>query len=91
MENAASPKKKTGSAAWSLMAIGTLYSYLYCMLASSVIVSLPILGGSMYLARYIAMMFIHFRRTRRFDFLSPGSVGPSPRCWRVFSCCCCWR
>lgn len=54
------------------MAIGTLYSYLYCMLASSVIVSLPILGGSMYLAGYIAMMFIHFRRTRRFDFLSPG-------------------
>lgn len=84
LENAAPQKEKTGSAAWGLTAIGTLYSCLYCMLASSVIVSLPILGGSMYLAGYIAMLFINFRQTRRFDYLSPAARRAFPVLLAVF-------
>lgn len=55
-------QEKTGSSAvGSFMTIGTLYSYLYCMLASNVVLSLPILGGAMYLAGRTAMLLGSFR------------------------------
>ncbi len=44
------------------MAIGTLYSYLYCMLASNVMLSMPILGGALYLAGRSAVMLAALRR-----------------------------
>ena len=58
------------AAARSFFTIGGLYSYLYCMLASSVMVSLPMLGGAMYLAGYIAVMFVSLLRTKRIQILS---------------------
>lgn len=70
MQTQPTPKKKLNSATQGFMTIGTLYSYLYCMLASSVIVSLPILGGSMYLVGYIALMVASLRRTRQKELLS---------------------
>lgn len=61
---------KTPGAAQGLMTIGTLYSYLYCMLASSVIVSLPILGGAMYLAGSIALILAALMRGSQHRVLS---------------------
>jgi len=49
------------SAVRSFMTIGTLYSYLYCMLASNVILSMPILGGALYLAGRTAVLCGSFR------------------------------
>ncbi|MBQ9265149.1 MAG: hypothetical protein IJ189_13205 [Clostridia bacterium] len=47
MEQSVVQKRRMSNATQGFMTIGTLYSYLYCMLASSVSVSLPIVGGSM--------------------------------------------
>ena len=44
------------------MAIGTLYSYLYCLLASGVMVSMPVLGGALYLVGQTAFWFGAIRR-----------------------------
>lgn len=46
----------------SFMAIGTLYSYLYCMLASNVMLSMPILGGALYLAGQAVILFFSLCR-----------------------------
>ena len=52
----------SGSAVRGFMTIGTLYSYLYCMLSSNVILSMPILGGAMYLAGRTAVLLGSFRK-----------------------------
>ena len=44
------------------MTIGTLYSYLYCMLASNVMLSMPILGGALYLAGQTVILVFSLRR-----------------------------
>ncbi len=44
------------------MTIGTLYSCLYCMLASNVMLNMPILGGAFYLAGQSAFLFGSLRR-----------------------------
>ncbi|MBQ6256668.1 MAG: hypothetical protein IJJ60_08795, partial [Clostridia bacterium] len=44
------------------MTIGTLYSYLYCMLASNVMLSMPILGGALYLAGQTIILIFSLRR-----------------------------
>ena len=73
MDRQASPDRKAiSSATMGLMTIGTLYSYLYCMLASSVIVSLPMLGGSLYLAGSIALMVFTLRSTSKEGIISKG-------------------
>ncbi|MDO5328015.1 MAG: lysophospholipid acyltransferase family protein [Clostridia bacterium] len=44
------------------LTIGTLYSYLYCMLASNVMLSMPILGGALYLAGQTIILIFSLRR-----------------------------
>jgi len=66
-------KQNEGGAVRSLMTIGTLYGFLYCMLASNVLLSMPILGGALFLAGQCAMMFsqLHIRRNEQADYLPP--------------------
>ena len=52
------------------MTIGTLYSYLYCMLASNVMLSMPILGGALYLAGQTAFLFGALRRPSQEGIIS---------------------
>ena len=52
------------------MTIGTLYSYLYCMLASNVMLSMPILGGALYLAGRSTVLFGALRRPSHEGILS---------------------
>ena len=54
--------RHTDRAVGGFLSIGTLYSYLYCMLASNVVLSMPILGGTMYLAGRTGMLFFQLRR-----------------------------
>ena len=56
------------------MTIGTLYSYLYCVMASNVLLSMPILGGALFLAGRIAVLFGPLRRP-----LQEGAVSRSLR------------
>ena len=56
------PKQHAPSAARGLMSIDTLYSYLFCTMASNLLVSLPILGGTLYLAGRSAVLLGHLRR-----------------------------
>lgn len=55
-----------------LMGFGILYAFLYCMLSSNVLLSSPILGGGLYLAGYIAVLFMRLRRPVREKVLSPS-------------------
>ena len=64
--------RQSNSAVRSFMTIGTLYSYLYCMLASTVMVSMPILGGTLYLTGRCAVLFGMLRRPRQSVLLSPS-------------------
>lgn len=66
------------SAVRSFAAIGTLYSCLYCMLASNVMLSMPILGGAMYLAGRTAVLFGAFRSP-----LHEGVFTKSGRRWSM--------
>ena len=59
------PKKNTGGAYRSLMTIGTLYSFLFCMMASNVLLSMPILGGALFLAGQSAVMFSQLQESRK--------------------------
>ena len=61
------------SALRSFMTIGTLYSCLYCMLASNVILSMPILGGALYLAGRTAALFGSFRRPSQEGVFKKGA------------------
>lgn len=70
MDKAVENRGYERASARSFLTIGGLYSYLYCMLSSSVLVSLPILGGAMYLVGYIAVMLVSLWRTRRIEILS---------------------
>ena len=65
--------RRAHSALRSFMTIGTLYSFLYCMLASNVILSMPILGGALYLAGRTAAMFVSFRRPSQEGVFTKGA------------------
>ena len=52
------------------MTIGTLYSYLYCMLASNVMLAMPILGGALYLAGQVVILVFSLRRPVREGIVS---------------------
>ena len=54
----------------SFMTIGTLYSYLYCMLASNVMLAMPILGGALYLAGQVVILVFSLRRPVREGIVS---------------------
>ena len=54
----------------SFLTIGTLYSYLYCMLSSSVMLSLPILGGALYLIGQTTILFVGLRQPSRSGLLT---------------------
>ena len=62
-------REQETNAVGSFMTIGTLYSYLYCMLASNVMLSLPILGGAMYLAGEIVLLLSSLREPNRLGML----------------------
>ena len=53
--------------------IGTLYSYLYCMLAASVLISRPILGGALFLAGQAAAKTGSMLLPSRYALLSKPS------------------
>ncbi|MBE5783254.1 MAG: hypothetical protein E7329_08090 [Clostridiales bacterium] len=55
-------KQPVISQRYDLMSIGALYSFLFCMMASSVLVSLPMLGGTLYLTFYVSMLLSRYRR-----------------------------
>lgn len=54
--------KQADNAVRGFMTIGTLYSCLYCMLASNVMLSMPIMGGALYLTGQCALLFGDLRR-----------------------------
>ena len=58
-------KKQAQTAVSSFMGIGTLFSSLYCMLVSKVLLSMPLLGGALYLAGEAALLFARLRRQAR--------------------------
>ena len=57
--------QKTAHAVRGLITIGTLYSCLYCMLASGVMLQRPLAGGAMYLLGRSGIAFIRLRRPCR--------------------------
>ena len=58
-------KKQEQTAVSSFMGIGSLFSSLYCMLVSKVLLSLPLVGGALYLAGEAALLFTQLRRQAR--------------------------
>ena len=62
--------RQTNSAVRGFMTIGTLYSFLYCMLASNVMLSMPILGGTLYLAGRCTALFGMLRRPSQESIVS---------------------
>ena len=67
-------KRSTGGSYRSLMTIGNLYSFLYCMMASNVLLSMPILGGTLFLTGQSAVMFsqLQVNKAAGADYLSRG-------------------
>lgn len=63
-------EQQTTRAVRGFLTLGTLYSYLYCMLASNVLFSMPILGGALYLAGRSTTILISLGRPRREGLLS---------------------
>ena len=55
-----------------LMSIDSLYAFLYCTLASNVLLNQPIVGGALYLAGHCAVMFLHSRRHLKSEVISPS-------------------
>ena len=55
-------EKQKSDAVRGFMTIGTLYSCLYCMLASNVMLNMPIMGGALYLTGRCALLFGVLRR-----------------------------
>ncbi len=45
-----------------ISAFGTLYSCLFCVLASSVLMDMPLLGGALYLLGRVALLYTRMRR-----------------------------
>lgn len=62
-----------------LMSIGTLYAFLFCMMASSVLLSLPMLGGTLYLTSYVTMLLIRNRWEMQGDWF-PRSMRRTGKC-----------
>ena len=58
-------EKQEDSAVRGLMTIGTLFSCLFCMLASGVLLNMPILGGVLCLTGQCAILFGSLRRPGR--------------------------
>ena len=58
-------EKQENSAVRGLMTIGTLFSCLFCMLASGVLLNMPILGGALYLTGQCALLFVSLWRPGR--------------------------
>ena len=52
---------RAGHSARSTIDFGSLYAYLFCMMASSLLLSMPILGGALYLAGRTAYLFSQLR------------------------------
>lgn len=55
-----------------LMSIDSLYAFLYCTLASNVLLNQPIVGGAMYLAGHCTVLFLHSRRHLKSEIISTG-------------------
>lgn len=55
-----------------LMSIGTLYSFLFSMMASGVLLSLPLLGGALYLLGRVSLVLLRYRRGLHSDLLPPS-------------------
>ncbi len=55
-------EKSEANAVRGLMTIGTLFSCLFCMLASGALLNMPILGGALYLTGQCALLFASLRR-----------------------------
>ena len=53
---------KDGRHARSLIDFGALYAYLFCMMASNLLLSMPILGGALYLSGRVAFIFSQLRQ-----------------------------
>ena len=58
-------EKQDFHAVRGLMTMGTLFSCLFCMLASSVLLNMPIMGGAIYLTGQCALLFASLRRPSR--------------------------
>ena len=53
------------------MTVGTLYTCLYCMLASKAMLYMPVLGGALYLTGQCVFLFASLRRPSREGVVSP--------------------
>lgn len=67
-----SQQERKQAAGHELMNIDSLYAFLYCMLASNVLLDQPIVGGALYLAGHCAVLFLHSRRSLRKEIIPPG-------------------
>lgn len=72
-EVGALPKLRTEKEnTWGLMNIGPLYDFLYCAMASSVLLSMPLLGAALFLGGYAATLFSQLYRPGLKATLSPS-------------------
>ncbi|MGN1021146.1 MAG: lysophospholipid acyltransferase family protein [Aristaeellaceae bacterium] len=51
-------EKRSRNAGFSMTSLHGLYDYLYCMLASSILVALPIFGGALYMCGQVAAVYL---------------------------------
>ncbi len=64
------PSLRHETAFWQVFSIGVLYHFIYCILASQVLVSYPLIGGSLYLFGHMTVMFTQMHRPPRNRVLS---------------------
>ena len=59
-----------------ITALGGLYAYIYCMMASSTLTGMPIFGGALYMCGQVAIVFVSTYVHRA------GDLPPTARRWQ---------
>lgn len=63
--------EKTRNAMVPLMSLSTLYAFMYCMLVSNELVSMPIFGGALYMSGRVAVIFAQTFTGEARKFMQP--------------------
>ena len=51
-------ERRSRASGFSMTSLHGLYDYLYCMLASSILVAMPIFGGALFMCGQVASVFL---------------------------------
>ena len=51
-------ERRSRASGFSMTSLHGLYDYLYCMLASSILVALPIFGGALFMCGQVAFVYM---------------------------------